>query len=157
MALLVGSAFGQTLNLVDPTFQPALTVAPDLVVPLADGRLYVASAAENFTVAGGRQHGLARLLVDGSVDPGFDVGTGTDAGAKIETLDVLSDGRVVVTGTFNSINGVARPRLARLLADGSVDPTFQPDAALLAPAPVLRAPLPDGRWIVGTVANQSLT
>lgn len=155
-ALAVATAPAQTPNLLDPTFRAELTAPPDLVMPLSDGRLYVASSRQDFTVAGHRQRGIARLLVDGSIDPSFDLGDGIEAGAKIESLDVLADGRVALMGTFTTINGAARPTLARLLASGALDPSFQPGAALLAPNPALRFPLPDGRWIVGTVANENL-
>lgn len=154
--LAVAIASGQPPVLLDSTFRAELTVSPDLVVPLSDGRIYVASSRQDFTVAGHRQSGLARLRVDGSVDPTFDVGSGIGTG-RIDSLDVLADGRIALIGTFTTINGVARPTLARLLANGALDQSFQPDAALLVPNPALRVPLPDGRWVVGTVANQRLT
>jgi hypothetical protein len=147
---------GQTDPFDDPTFQPALTFAPEIVMPLADGRICIASSKETFTVGNHRQLGLARLLANGSIDPAFDVGTGIDTGA-ITALDVLTDGRVVLTGTFPAIKGIARPTLAVLHTNGALDLSFQTDAALLAPIPALRYPLLDGRWIVGTVANERLS
>ena len=57
-----------------------------------------------------------------AVDLGFDSGTG--ANAFIESTVVQPDGRLLVCGLFTSINGVSRSYIARLKADGSVDPTF---------------------------------
>lgn len=36
------------------------------------------------------------------------------------------DGRIVVAGVFNAVDGIARNGIARLNPDGSVDPTFDP-------------------------------
>jgi hypothetical protein len=36
------------------------------------------------------------------------------------------DGELLISGTFVSVNGVARPSLARLNADGTLDTTFVP-------------------------------
>lgn len=68
---------------------------------------------------------------------------------------VAPDGSVFVHGKFTGVDGLPRPGLVRLLADGTVDPDFQPAAvdvtdvnqtaltALLAPPPAL-LPLSDG-------------
>jgi uncharacterized delta-60 repeat protein len=57
------------------------------------------------------------------------------------------DGRVLIGGWFNGVNGALRNNLARLNADGSVDPGFQP--GLGADGTVLRLALQaDGRVIL---------
>ena len=38
----------------------------------------------------------------------------------------MADGRVYVAGNFDSVNGVKRPGLARLLNDGALDLSFAP-------------------------------
>ena len=52
----------------------------------------------------------------------------------VRALARLSDGTVIVGGQFESINGLARANIARLLPDGSVDATWAPqlDGAVLA-------------------------
>ncbi|MCP5523377.1 MAG: hypothetical protein H7A46_17720 [Verrucomicrobiales bacterium] len=43
-------------------------------------------------------------------------------------LQRLSDDRILLAGGFTNINGIARNKVAALLADGTVDPTFDPGA-----------------------------
>jgi uncharacterized delta-60 repeat protein len=46
----------------------------------------------------------------------------------VSSAAAQADGKVVIGGMFTQINGVARPYLARLNADGSLDSTFNPVA-----------------------------
>lgn len=46
---------------------------------------------------------------------------GLNVGGSVSALAVQADGSIVVAGSFNSINGVARNNLARLHPDGSLD------------------------------------
>ncbi len=62
---------------------------------------------------------------DGSADPTFNSGItyGKTLGAISATL---SDGKILVGGTFSLINGAETPFLSRINADGTIDPTFNP-------------------------------
>lgn len=79
---------------------------------------------------------LARLNLDGSVDPAFHAGAGADLDRlysglpRISSLAVQTDGKILVSGAFNSFDGVARPCVARVNADGSLDQGFWPDLQL---------------------------
>jgi uncharacterized delta-60 repeat protein len=44
----------------------------------------------------------------------------------IDGLVIQPDGRIVIGGDFTTFNGVTRTRLARLMPDGSLDPSFDP-------------------------------
>jgi uncharacterized delta-60 repeat protein len=44
----------------------------------------------------------------------------------VHDIAVLADGKILVAGEFTTIGGVSRSRIARLLANGTVDPTFDP-------------------------------
>lgn len=70
-------------------------------------------------VARGR---IARLNPDGSLDTGFNPGTGVDN--DVRAIEVLSDNKVIVAGYFWTVNGINRSNIARLNADGSVDTEF---------------------------------
>lgn len=87
-----------------------------------DGKILIAG---DFTWYDGtdRFH-IARLNSDGTLDPTFDPGTGTDA--TIHALRVLPSGKILIGGEFTSVNGTSRNHIARLLADGSLDTTFDP-------------------------------
>jgi hypothetical protein len=68
--------------------------------------------------------GITRLNPDGTLDEDFDPGTGTDEGVGSVAVD--PDGRVLIVGDFGAVDGVARNRIARLNADGSLDEDFDP-------------------------------
>jgi uncharacterized delta-60 repeat protein len=67
---------------------------------------------------------IARLNRDGSVDVTFNPGVGPNAG--IRCLALQPDGKILIGGVFTSVDGVARNRIARLKADGSLDLSFDP-------------------------------
>jgi len=85
---------------------------------LAGGKLLQAAHARGF----------ARLNADGTLDTQFNPGVAGDPFATVFAIAVQSDGRIVVGGSFNSINGAARTNLARLNAGGILDTNFNPGA-----------------------------
>ncbi|MBL9186380.1 MAG: hypothetical protein JNK23_02770 [Opitutaceae bacterium] len=66
--------------------------------------------------------GIARFSANGALDASFN--PTLSAGATIDALLALPDGRVVIGGNFSLVNGVSRGNLAALRADGSLDPAF---------------------------------
>lgn len=65
-------------------------------------------------------------------------------------MAVQPDGKIIVTGTFTMLSGVARNRIARLNADGTLDTTFNPNADNEVRAVVVQ---PDGKIVIaGTFA-----
>jgi uncharacterized delta-60 repeat protein len=71
--------------------------------------------------------GLLRLNPDGSLDPGFNLGSGLSQGggdAAVEALLVQADGKILVGGRFDLLNGTAVSNLVRLNANGSLDTGF---------------------------------
>ncbi len=100
-----------------------------------DGKVFVPHGA-----------GPVRLNADGTMDPGYNAGTGIDRNGTIDALILQPDGKLILGGTFSTYNGVARNSLARLNADGSLDTGFILDSALpYARDPVLQA---DGKLLV---------
>jgi uncharacterized delta-60 repeat protein len=65
---------------------------------------------------------IARLNADGTLDAGFNQGTGTDS--ELSDILVQADGKVLVRGLFSSFSDVAADGLVRLSADGTVDTGF---------------------------------
>src|SRR5436853_6869069 len=47
-----------------------------------------------------------------------------EADDRVIAVDVQSDGKIIIGGFFNNVNGVPRSKLARLNSDGSVDESF---------------------------------
>src|SRR5204863_5699535 len=65
---------------------------------------------------------VARLNTDGSLDGSFDPDPGTNL--QVESLAIQPDGRVVVAGDFDHLNGMLRPHMARFHSDGALDICF---------------------------------
>jgi uncharacterized delta-60 repeat protein len=88
--------------------------------PTNEGKLIVAGIDERKQ---GRRWPFWRLNADGSVDSTFAAPTFDNAP---RTITVQPDGKILVGGQFNKVNGVSRPFLARLNTDGTVDTSFSP-------------------------------
>ncbi|QMU30677.1 T9SS type A sorting domain-containing protein [Adhaeribacter radiodurans] len=101
-------------------------VGPDgavkVLVQQPDGKILFAGLFSNFN--GESKKSIARLNTDGSLDASFNTGSGPNN--AIYTVFLRSDGRIMVGGTFTEIAGMVRNRVARLKANGSLDPTFDP-------------------------------
>ena len=65
---------------------------------------------------------IVRLNANGSLDTSFVYGTGFNRYAQGSKVD--SNGSIVVTGQFDSYNGTPSSRIARLLSNGTIDPSF---------------------------------
>src|SRR5437764_4265934 len=135
-----------TPHLVDASFVPApgTNDAVNVVIPQPDGKVIVVG---RFTQANnvGRNR-IARFNFNGSLDTGFDPGTGADA--EITAAVLQPDGRIVVAGRFTSFNGFMHKGVCRLNDDGSVDQSFGLGAGIdnVALALALQS---DGRILVG--------
>ncbi len=84
-------------------------------------------------------HGLAGPLIDNP--PGVP--------SEVTGLALQDNGKVVIGGHFNSVNGVARKTLARLNGDGTLDDSFLVNFALAWGAWPIVALQADGKILVG--------
>jgi uncharacterized delta-60 repeat protein len=67
------------------------------------------------TVNGTNRNNIARLNANGSLDSSFNPGMGADG--VVRSIALQSDGNVLIGGDFTTVNGVVRPRVARLYGD----------------------------------------
>ncbi len=127
----------------DPVLTGFVTGAPAVAIQ-ADGKILLGG---DFTKVNGTvQNNMTRLNPDGTVDPAFAVLTGPDD--LVRAFVVQKDGRIVVVGDFWNINGAAWRGVARLNADGSIDPTFGQFSG--ANGDVYAACVqPDGKIVIG--------
>ncbi len=110
---------------VDPGFAPAANGAVLAITLQPDGKVLIGG---DFTeVSGASASHLARLTSAGAVDSSFVLGTGPDG--EVCVIVVQPDGKLLVGGRFGSFQGAAHAGLVRLLANGSLDTTFQPGLA----------------------------
>src|SRR5437867_3888158 len=70
--------------------------------------------------------GIARLGVDGVLDATFNPVLGGSPFSTVFALAVQGDGKILVGGSFTSVNGTPTTNLARLNVNGTVDGTFTP-------------------------------
>lgn len=109
---------------LDPTFTGG-TAGPNQMVRAvalgADGRILIGGSFTS--VEGEPRNGIARLNQDGSLDPTF--GDGLDGADHIVySVAVQTNGKILIGGTFVTVNGEARNRIARLNSDGTLDNSF---------------------------------
>jgi uncharacterized delta-60 repeat protein len=130
---------------LDTTFNsPVINGLVHCMALQPDGRVVIGGS---FTSCNGVPCGrIARIMPDGSLDPSFDPGEGADD--IVHALALQADGKVVLGGAFNTVDGVVHERLARLNADGVPDAAFQAGAGDVVRSLAIQ---PDGHILVGGV------
>ena len=111
-----------------------LSSPPGAVVVQPDGRVIIAATVGGWFVdefsgtLGWYNRGAMRFEADGSLDRSFycDVGRPEATAAFMSHLSLSPDGRVLMSGLFNAVEGKPRPGYALLKPDGSLDHDFQP-------------------------------
>jgi len=109
----------------------------------ADGKILVGGFFTSYN--GTSINRIARLNADGSIDQDFVVGIGSNN--AVQDIAVQADGSIVCGGQFTSYNGITRSKVARLLPDGTLDPSFVPPAIDVNVFQVV--PQPDGKVLLG--------
>ena len=141
-------------------FIPPLSLAPGSgagpLAVLADGTTLVAGyfdVTDNFGHSV-RTHGsIARVTADWTLDAHLNsdgtavVGFNPDIFQPGVTLLVQPDGKLLISGYFNSVDGIERRYLARLNADGTLDTGFAA-SALVPPTTDIGPIQPDRKIIV---------
>ena len=124
--LYIGPRSNALLVLNDGDFAttPARGVAGvvEAIANAPAGGVYL--AGDFSSVHGVPRSRVARLLPDGEVDTSFTPREGPDA--DVTAVAVQADGKVLIAGAFANVAGTPRAGLARLNADGSLDPSFDP-------------------------------
>ena len=133
-----------TLNTATPIpyFGNATTVAVQ-----ADGKIIMSG---RFTqIAGNPRRGIMRFNADGTLDTGFNPDLGLQPSFQAyqaNSIALQADGKIIIAGDFLSVGGVTRNRAARLNADGTLDPSFNPNLDDTANAASIQA---DGKILIG--------
>ncbi len=79
------------------------------------------------------------------IDSGFIIGAGVSG--TLNDVVVQPDGSIWIAGSFSTVKGVTRTGVAKLSANGTVDPVFVPPTTLNGATRVV--PLSDGKVLVG--------
>jgi hypothetical protein len=104
------------------------------VAPTGDGKLIISGSKIVYGVYSSvhQVSDILRLNQDGSIDPTFGPAQTTD-GAEVRIITQNPDGTVFVGGRFTAFNGVSTGGIVRLLANGSLDPSFTSPAMTCGP------------------------
>jgi uncharacterized delta-60 repeat protein len=140
---------------LDLSFSPSFNGAVGRTIIQRDGKILVAGSFT--TVNGISRQKIVRLHPDGTLDTSFEVVNGGIGGTGgVSSMRLAPDDSIYLAGGFTSVAGQPRHYLARLLADGNLDPTFNPTANSNVRSLALLA---DGRLLVGgeftSIAGQS--
>ena len=109
-----------------------------------DGKVIVGG---DFTMCQGTpRNRILRLNPGGSLDIGFDPGSGADT--TVMCIAVQSNGQVIIGGVFTSVAGITRGRLARLNTNGSLDTGFNTGQGANIAIHTI-AVQPDGKLLIG--------
>jgi uncharacterized delta-60 repeat protein len=96
------------------------------------------------------------LLAEETVVPQSAFSRAQGVGGTVAAMVQQADGRIIIGGTFNAVNGVPRANVARLNADGTLDEDFAPTPIAGVSGPVHALALrPDGAILVGGNFNQA--
>jgi uncharacterized delta-60 repeat protein len=91
---------------------------------------------------------VARLNSDGTIDTGFTADPMVGSPGRVNCVLGLTNGQVLIGGSFDTINGYTRQGIARLDSDGSLDTSFGRAYSTYAPYVFQMALQPDGRILI---------
>lgn len=147
-----GLARFNTDGTLDQNFNPNLNSTASAVVLLPNGQMLIGGSfttvQPNATGTVYTRNNLARINSDGALDLSFN----PNANSAVTTIAVQADGQYLVGGSFTTLQpnatgaAVNRNHLARIAANGTLDPNFNPDVNGSVIAVLAR---PDGSVIVG--------
>lgn len=139
--IIVGGSFNYLNDIIDANYvaglnsdgTPYTAFNTNLGTGFSDAVYAMAVQSDDKIIVGGSFTGIngttsnriARLNSDGTLDTTFTTNIGTGFGTtRVNTIAIQSDGKIVVGGSFSTINGVTSNYIARLNSDGTPDTTF---------------------------------
>ncbi len=138
------------LAALDTDFDPSANDEVLAMVVQPDEKIVVGGT---FTTLNGQpRNRLGRLHPDGTLDASFVPGVeGYAHSCEVNSLALQADGKILLGGSFTALGGQPRTNLARLLADGTLDEAFTPQASGDVKSMVMQA---DGKILVaGSFTN----
>jgi uncharacterized delta-60 repeat protein len=131
---------------LDTGFTAAANDIVQCVALQPDGKILVGGDFQ--TVSGQPRQCLARLNPDGTLDNVFapNFASTNSTTPHVYAIALQEDGKVVVGGSFNSLNGQAVGSMARLNPDGTIETNFHPMVSGEVLSLALQA---DGNILVG--------
>ena len=128
---LCGLAFSADGD-VDPSFDAggvftnSMTSATVLAVD-PNNRIVMAGSFQG--INGNLRQNIVRFNANGTIDTSFSPSVDQNSGPNSNPVNAIAfqaDGKILLGGRFETVNGILQRKLARLNADGSFDETFTP-------------------------------
>lgn len=108
---------------VDTTFNIGSGFNGDVYsIALQGDQILVGGTFTNYD--GNAVNRIVRLNIDGSIDATFASNIGSGANNRVQYINLLSTGKILINGQFTNFDGNAVGRIARLNSDGTYDATF---------------------------------
>lgn len=129
----------------DPLFDQGsgFNSRPEVVAAFDDGSADAYIGGHFTSYDGSASAKIIRLNVDGTIDPGFDVGTGFDGLLSAIVAAADGSGDIYVGGYFTNYDGNSANRIIRLQGNGAIDTGFDSGSGFDGPALSI-APAVDG-------------
>jgi uncharacterized delta-60 repeat protein len=109
---------------LDSTFNPG--IGPNLgintLAVLSNGEIMI--GGDFSSVSGTARNKIARLNSNGTLDIGFNPGTGFVG--IVNSISIQSNNSIIIGGSFTSYNGTTRNNIVRLTSTGLLDGSFNP-------------------------------
>lgn len=123
-----GNSAGRLIRLnsdgsYDPTFSTIVGATTGIIYDVceqADGKFIIVGSFTKYN--GVTVNRIARILPNGQLDTSFNTGSGSSL--NITNVEVLSNGKIILTGNFTKFNEVETNKIVRLYSDGTVDTSF---------------------------------
>lgn len=115
---------------LDPTFNNSIATGASVqdMSMYPDGSILIAGDFD--TIGGEPRSCLAKLTSDGNLDPAL-IPLLFNSFSWVEQASVMTDGRILATGTFFTYGGITARRVIILLSDGTIDPSFNPGTGVV--------------------------
>jgi uncharacterized delta-60 repeat protein len=127
---------------LDTGFNPNANSSVSSIAIQSDGKVVIGGG---FTTVGGTtRNRVARLNTDGTLDTSYNPDANNSV--SINAIAIQSDGKVVIGGSFTTVGGTTRNRIARLNTDGTLDTSYNPDASSTVNAIAIQS---DGKVVIG--------
>lgn len=117
-----------------------------------DGKIICCGSFTSYS--GVTQNRITRLNQDGTIDTGFTIGTGFNAG--VFKIEFQSDGKIICIGNFTTYNGVPQKYICRLNTNGTLDTTFYNQSSGLTNQGRTVLVLDDDKLIVGGLFTKNI-
>lgn len=92
-----------------------------------NGKIIIGGAFISFN--GTTINNLIRLNTNGTLDTSYVTGTGPSG--SVTSINLQTDGKILILGTFTTYNNVNRNKIARINTDGSLDTSFDIESVFI--------------------------